>query len=99
VPADPAAWKVDLSKAASRVLTRHRHDEDFCPTIEEVIAELKRDPKQFPKKHGRLEGIRAAPLRYRNAPWRIPYLIDEEQRIVTVITIDKHDAAYRAAGR
>jgi mRNA-degrading endonuclease RelE of RelBE toxin-antitoxin system len=82
------------------VVARHGlEDPDFNPTIAEVIAELERDPKQFEKKFGKLAGIRAAPLRYRNAPWRMPFLIDERTRIVTVITIDKHDAAYRAASR
>jgi mRNA-degrading endonuclease RelE of RelBE toxin-antitoxin system len=72
---------------------------DFNPLLADVIVELETDPKQFEKKHGRLEGIRAAPLRFRNAPWRIPFVLDEERHVVTVITIDKHDAAYRAAGR
>ncbi len=94
------AWRVELSNAASRVAAHYgRDDPDFNPTIAEIIAKLADDPKQFEKKFGKLRHVRAAPLRYRNAPWRMPYVIDEQERVVTVITIDKHDAAYRAASR
>ena len=98
-PAD-RAWRVKLARAAQRVVTRFGYDDpDFSPSLKDVLEALEHDPKQFEKKAGKLAGIRAAPLRYRNAPWRIPFILDEREHAVLVLTIDKHDAAYRAASR
>ncbi len=93
-------WTVELSARAARVVARYgSEDRDFNPTIKAVIDELEDDPKQFEKKSGKLAGIRAAPLRYRNTAWRMPFVVDDKTRVVLVLTIDRHDAAYRDAAR
>jgi mRNA-degrading endonuclease RelE of RelBE toxin-antitoxin system len=72
---------------------------DFRPLLGTLVAELRRDPKRFPKKSGVLSGVRAAPLRFRGRAWRAVFRVDERHREVHVVSIGPHDAAYQAASR
>jgi mRNA-degrading endonuclease RelE of RelBE toxin-antitoxin system len=72
----------------------------FRPTLAHLVAELQRDPKQFPKKSGKLANARAASLRYRGREsWRAVFRLDEAKRVVFVMSLGPHDAAYAAAER
>lgn len=72
----------------------------FRPKLAHLVAELKRDPKQFPKKSGKLANARAASLRYRGREsWRAVFRLDEAERSVYVMSLAPHDDAYDAAKR
>jgi mRNA-degrading endonuclease RelE of RelBE toxin-antitoxin system len=97
---DAPGWHVELQPQVARTVARLGiTNADFNPTIAELILELERDPKQFPKKTGKLAAVRAAPLRYRDAAWRVVFTLNEREKVVVVIALDKHDEAYRDAGR
>ncbi len=72
----------------------------FRPILAELVASLKHDPKQYPKKSGKLADARAASLRYRGrASWRAVFRLDEADRSVLVLSLGPHDDAYDAAKR
>src|SRR5947209_5163531 len=98
----PAAhgWRVEFSPRAARIFQKlGQSDAQFRSAIGRVVTDLSADPKRFEKKFGKLAGVRAAPMRYRNAPWRVPFVLYEETHVVLILTIDRHDNAYRAASR
>jgi mRNA-degrading endonuclease RelE of RelBE toxin-antitoxin system len=65
-----------------------------------MIDDLERDPKGVgEKKRGRLRGARAYELRYRSTAWRAVYIVREADRIVHVLSLAPHDAAYAKAER
>jgi len=65
-------WFVEFSPRAARVATRMGlENQDFNPTLVEIIVALERSPKQIPKKSGSLSHIRAASTKYRGAAWRV----------------------------
>jgi mRNA-degrading endonuclease RelE of RelBE toxin-antitoxin system len=71
----------------------------FRPTIGELIDALEADPKQFPKKHGKPKGCRAAPVVYADGiVWRAVYELNERKRTVRVLALGPHDEAYEDAG-
>jgi hypothetical protein len=64
------------------------------------LQQLATDPKRFPKKTGQLRDARAADLTVQpGVVWRAVFAIDEQQKLVRVISIGPHDEAYRDAGR
>lgn len=70
----------------------------FRPTIGELVRELKVNPKQFPKKTGKLKTARAAPVKFADGiEWRAVFTLNEDARIVRVIALDPHDTAYGTA--
>jgi hypothetical protein len=72
--------------------------ESFRPTIGELISALETDPKQFPKKRGKLKDARAADAKFADGvTWRAVFTVDESLREVYVLSLDPHDAAYAAA--
>jgi hypothetical protein len=86
-------WRVELSRRAVNMLVRHGSwDSDFNPPLLEAIARLECEPKQFAKMDGEMGGIRAVPLRYRCKPWRMPFVLDEQKRTVTIIAVEHGDA-------
>ncbi|HTV74789.1 MAG TPA: hypothetical protein VME66_13920 [Candidatus Acidoferrales bacterium] len=98
-PDDPA-WRVEFQPRVARTIARFGiANADFNPTIAELILELEREPKQFPKKTGKLSAMRAASLRYHTTAWRLVFVLDERQKLVIVIAFDRHDEAYRDAAR
>lgn len=70
---------------------------DFSPTLTELIEKLETNPKQFPKKRGKLRHARAAGLKFRAVSFRAVFVLDEEARTVSVLSLDKHDVAYAKA--
>jgi hypothetical protein len=60
---------------------------------------LRANPKQFPKKKGRLAGVRAAPLKFESVAYRAVFTLDEAARAVFVLALDSHDREYRQAAR
>jgi mRNA-degrading endonuclease RelE of RelBE toxin-antitoxin system len=68
--------------------------------LRELTEELQTNPKQFPKKQGKLKNRRAADLRFGDGvAWRAVFEIDEAARVVYVTALEKHDEAYRSAKR
>jgi mRNA-degrading endonuclease RelE of RelBE toxin-antitoxin system len=93
-------WFVEFAPRAARVAARMGlESKDFNPTLIEIVAALERNPKQFPKKTGPLSHVRAVSTKYRGAAWRVPFALHEDERVVVILAIAKHDEAYRAAGR
>ena len=87
------AWQVELTSRVAATVVRHgRDNRDFIPTLSELFLELERDPKQFPKMDGEMAGVRAAPLRHLTKPWRIPFILNEQERTVTVLIVEHGDA-------
>ena len=74
-------------------------DARLRPSLEELFAQLKTDPKQFPLKSGKLKGHRAARLRFAGNQWRCVFRVRETERIVEVQALGPHDAAYEEAER
>jgi hypothetical protein len=97
---DDRDWYVEFTLRAARVTRKFGFDDsDFNPTLAAVVAALEEDPKQFPKLKGKLASLRAAPMRYRGKNWGVPFALDESLRIVTVLTIEPIEEAYRTASR
>ncbi len=73
---------------------------DFQPTLEGLLTELETNPYQFPvKRHGKLDGARAAEITYRGTIWRVVFDVDDDYREVVILAIAEHDEAYRQAER
>ena len=64
-----------------------------------MLAELERNPFQYPMKGADLEGARAAELFYRGTAWRLLYDVDDYAREVVIFWVSEHDEAYEEAGR
>jgi hypothetical protein len=61
---------------------------------------LETNPKQYPKKQGKLKNLRAADVQHRNVTFRAVFAVDEVARVIKVLSFAKHDVAYaRAVGR
>jgi hypothetical protein len=50
-------------------------------------------------KSGNLDHIRAASTTYRGKAWPLPFTLIEDERVVLILAIGRHDEAYRDAGR
>jgi len=72
---------------------------EFIPTLGDLRNELATNPKQFERKQGKLRKARAAPLKWLGDAWRAVFTIDEERRIVRVLSLGPHDEAYAEAAR
>jgi len=89
-----------LHPRVAKAITRYGlQNEDFNPTIFAMIVDLEADPKRYEKKSGDLADARSYRLRYRNAAWRAVFTVDDNTRVVRIIALDRHDEAYRQAGR
>ncbi len=103
VTAKPAAarpWKVKLHREVGKDVTHYGlSNPNFTPTLADLIGELERDPKQFPKKKGQLQGTRAAELKYYNVVYRADFTLDEAARLVFIVSLEPHDKAYEKAKR
>lgn len=71
----------------------------FGATWNDLRAKLETDPKQFPKKRGKLQLARAASLRHGGVVFRGVFIVREHDRIVRVLALDPHDKAYENAVR
>jgi hypothetical protein len=75
-------WRVELHPAVAKTIAAHggAGADVFRPSIGELIDALETDPKQFPKKKGKLETARAAPVTYADGiVWRAVYTVDERR--------------------
>jgi hypothetical protein len=62
--------------------------------------QLASNPKQFPKKSGKLATMRAAEIRFADGVvWRAVFELSESERVVRVLALGPHDEAYEAAQR
>jgi mRNA-degrading endonuclease RelE of RelBE toxin-antitoxin system len=93
------AWQVLLHRRVAKQISGYG-PRDFRPALAELNGELRRDPKQFPKKSGALREFRAVSLRYRGTTsWRLVFRIDERRREVQIVSLGPHDEAYEVAAR
>jgi hypothetical protein len=99
--ADESDWRLRFHPQVLRDIGEYGlQNRDFRPTLLALNIELRSNPKQFPKKSGRLKNARAAPLRYRGRhSWRAVFVLDECAREVFVLSLGPHDHAYEAAVR
>jgi len=97
-PAD--RWSVNVHRDVAKLIVEHGlESEFFVPTIGELIDQLQRDPKVYPKKKGRLKKTRAAALTVGGNVWRCVFTIDENARTVLILAMSEHDVAYNQATR
>jgi len=102
IPGRGDRWRVKLHREVANVIDEYGGlDTDiFRPKISELIDELERDPKQFPKKKGSLKDARSAEVIFGDGVvWRCVFVLDEQTRTVRVRSLDEHDRAYRDARR
>jgi hypothetical protein len=98
---DAGEWSVSFHRTVRDTISEHgTRNRDFAPTFGQLIASLRRDPKQYPKKAGPLQNARAARLRFRGREaWRAVFVVDEQTRPVSVLALGPHDRAYEEAVR
>lgn len=98
-PLDDRAFVVSLKPIVALDVQRWGlANEDFRPTLEELLIELETNPYQFPvKRRGKLHGARAADITYR--VWRVVFDIEDDDHEVVVLAMAAHDDAYRQAER
>lgn len=93
-------WRVVLHPEVAKDVTDYGLTcPDFTPTLRELITELESNPKQFPKKDGKLRMARAAKLRYRNVPYRAVFVINEDSRTVRIVCLEPRATVYKKAER
>jgi mRNA-degrading endonuclease RelE of RelBE toxin-antitoxin system len=94
------AWQVHLHPAVKKLATEIGLDSPrFSPTLLKLIETLEANPKQFPKKKGKLQHVRAARLKFEGVIYRAVFVLDEMAHKVLVVAIDPHDLAYKKASR
>jgi mRNA-degrading endonuclease RelE of RelBE toxin-antitoxin system len=98
---DDRRYAVRFGREPAKIVAQYGHDNEiFRPTLAQLTDELRLNPKQYPKKRGKLKNTRGADLRFGDGvPWRAVFTIDEAARIVRVISLESHDQAYRSAKR
>jgi hypothetical protein len=97
---DGRPWRVKFHREVAKIIAKFGEDNVvFRPTIAQLQQQLEIDPKQFPKKKGQLRNARAAELAYAGVTWRAVFTLDEEGRVVKVLSLDAHDVAYERARR
>jgi mRNA-degrading endonuclease RelE of RelBE toxin-antitoxin system len=98
VPDGQKPWRVELHREVGKdVACYGLCDPSFSPTLGELISALEANPKQFPKKSGKLKTARAAELKFKGVTYRAVFVLDESARVVSVLALDPHDAAYKSA--
>jgi mRNA-degrading endonuclease RelE of RelBE toxin-antitoxin system len=91
-------WDVELHREVGKDVAGYGLcDPSFSPTLGELISALEANPKQFPKKKGKLNGARAADLGFKGVTFRAVFVLEERSRTVFILSLDKHDVAYRNA--
>lgn len=96
MPAD-RRWHVKFHREPAKVVALYDPmDSVFRPTVGAIIEALATDPKQFKKKHGKLDGCRAADATFRDGVvWRAVFEIDEATRTVRVLAFGPHEQLAR----
>lgn len=91
-------WVVNIHRDVAKTIAQHARDDAFRPSLAELLAQIERDPKGFPKKKGSLRDYRAASLRFADGvSWRAVFAIDDKERTVFLLALAPHDRAYRDA--
>jgi mRNA-degrading endonuclease RelE of RelBE toxin-antitoxin system len=89
------SWRVDLGSQPAKFVARNgRQNPDFNPSLDELLHELERDPKQFKKLKGQLAHLRSARFRWKTVPWRVVFAVNEKDGVVDVVAIDKRGDVY-----
>jgi mRNA-degrading endonuclease RelE of RelBE toxin-antitoxin system len=100
VPAGQKPWAVELHRSVGKFIARCGiSNPRFSPTLGELVDALEANPKQFPKKKGKLKSARAANLTFQNVAYRAVFILDENEHRVLVVALDEHDKAYDHAER
>src|SRR5947209_12989992 len=71
-------WRVKLHREVAKTIARYGgiNSELLRPTFGDLILALEIDPKQFPKKHGKLGNARAVEIRFNDGvEWRAVYVL------------------------
>jgi hypothetical protein len=98
VPVGQEPWTVELHREVGKDVAGYGLCEpSFSPTLGELISALEANPKQFPKKQGKLKSARAAHLKFKNTMYCAVFILDEAARVVLVLSLDPHDEAYLKA--
>ena len=95
-----ALWAVSFHPKVAKIIAVNGGLDSpaFRPRIAELVIALARNPKRFPKKHGKLKEARAAEAHFADGvTWRAVFIVNEEARTVRVIGLGPHDVAYRDA--
>ena len=87
-------FETDEFKKSNKALALKRGRSLDKKLTEYVYPQLRQEPHYGPNIK-RLQGYEPLTWRYRVGDYRIFYLIDEEERIVFVLTIDDRKEAYR----
>ena len=100
VPAGQKPWIVKLHRQVGKEVAGYGlADRRFSPSLRELIDALSANPKQFPRKKGKLKDARAAGLKFEKVTFRAVFTLDEAARLVLVLSLDPHDVAYDRATR
>lgn len=94
-------WRVRFHPKVAKLIARYDADDpSFRPTLGALRNALATNPKQFEKKSGKLRPCRAAALSFADGvSWRAVFKLDEPARVVNVLSLAPHDAAYAEAVR
>ena len=95
-------WSVKFHNQVAKTIALHGGVDSptFRPSIGQLVRDLQTNPKQFPKKSGKLKTARAAPVSFADGiVWRAVYTLDEAARSVRVIALGPHDDAYADASK
>ena len=99
---DGQPWSVKFHNQVAKTIVLHGGIDSptFRPSIGQLVSDLQTNPKQFPKKSGKLKTARAAPLKFADGiVWRAVFILDENAHIVRVIALGTHDDAYADASK
>ena len=87
-------FETDEFKKSNKALSQKRGRSLDKKLTEYIYPQLRQEPHCGPNIK-RLQGYEPLTWRYRVGDYRIFYLIDEEKRIVFILTIDDRTEAYR----
>jgi hypothetical protein len=93
-------WDVKFHRDVAKTVAKNggENSPTFTPTVRDFKTALASNPKQFPKKSGKLKDARATHLRFADGvEWVAVYSIDEKNRVVRVLSLGPHDRAYEDA--
>lgn len=100
LPVGQKPWRVVLHRDVAKDVAHYGlGNRRFTPTLRELVDALSANPKQFPKKKGKLKDARSADLTCENVVFRAVFVLDEAARRVLVLSLDPHDRAYTYATR
>ncbi len=91
---DYRVFETDEFKKSNKALARRRGRSLDRKLSDYVYPQLKQEP-HFGPNIKRLQGYEPLTWRYRIGDYRIFYQVDEEEKVVSVLTIDDRKEAYR----